>query len=142
MAESVSRYNHTANYILSGSLSTSHVLKLMLCSAATFDATNTTLASVVKTESSGGGYPAGGLVLAGLSAAIVDVEDSALDAADTIFTPSGSSLSASYGILYDDTDVDKTPLLFLDFDRVVIAEDGVPFKVTWSELGILRLSWS
>lgn len=138
MATSVSVYNHTTRLLALGSFNPALTLKAVFCTAATFDAGDTTLAGIVKTESSGGGYPAGGLVIAGTSATTVGAGDCMFDATDTSIVPAGTALSASYVIVYEDNGVEDPPLILIDFGQSVTAEVGVPFVIEWNVLGIFR----
>ena len=138
MAPSISLYNHTTARFASGANAAGDTYKLMLCSAATFNAANTTLAGITKTEiASGTGYTTGGATLTGVAVTTVTTNDAKFDANDVSITASGGSISATGGILYNDTDADDPPVAFLSFDGTITAPDTVPFVVQWNANGIV-----
>lgn len=141
MPLSLSLYDHSAKRFVDGSNSTTDTYKLMLCSAATFTSSNTTLASVTKTElANGNGYVTGG---ASLTNVVVTqtANDAYFDADDVTFTASGGSIGpASYAILYNSTDSGQPPVAFLDFGASKTAGDGTDFKVIWSASGIVSFT--
>jgi hypothetical protein len=141
MAPSISLYNHTTARFASGANSVGDTYKLMLCSAATFNAANTTLAGITKTEiASGTGYTTGGATLANVAVTTVTTNDAKFDADDISITASGGSIAASGAILYNDTDADDPPVAFLNFDGTITANDGIPFVVQWNANGILTFT--
>lgn len=141
MAVTVSLYNHTSKRFAEGSNSPSDTYKLMLCTAATFDAANTTLASVTKTEVANGfGYITGGQALANVAVTTVTTNDAKFTADTVTWSASGGSITASYAILFNDTDTDDPPLLFIDFGGEESAGTGTDFKVIWSTDGIVSFT--
>ena len=140
MAPSISLYNHTTARFANGTNAVGDTYKLMLCSAATFDAANTTLAGITKTQISGNGYTAGGATLAGVVVTTVTTNDAKFDADDVSITASGGSIAATHGILYNDTDADDPPVAFINFDGTITANNGVPFVVQWNANGIVTFA--
>lgn len=140
MPATVQVYNHTAAKFLDGTFGPGNTYKLMICSAATFDAANTTLAAITKTESTGGGYTPGGLTLTGVAVTTVDTDDAMFDADNTSITPSGTALSGTHAILYDDTEADDPPLALITFGETITADPGIPFIFTWDALGLFRVT--
>jgi hypothetical protein len=140
MAPSISLYNHTTARFANGANAVGDTYKLMLCSAATFDAANTTLASITKTEISGNGYTTGGATLANVAVTTVATNNAKFDADDVSITASGGSIAASHAILYNDTDADDPPVAFLNFDGTITATNGVPFVVQWNANGIVTFT--
>jgi len=141
MAVSISLYNHTAKLFADGSLASGDTYKVKLLSAATFDATHTTLAATGGTEATGGtGYTAGGQALANVSVTTVTTNDAKFDADDLTWTASGGSITASYAIIYNDTDADDPPIAFIDFDGSQSAGDGTDFKIVWNASGIFTFT--
>lgn len=137
MAVTIQRYNHTRQRFVSGANASSDTYKVMLCTSATFNATHTTLAAITRTEiAAANGYVAGGITLTGVTSAIVNTDGANWDADNMSVTASGGSISALFGILYNDTDADDPPLYFIDFDGTVTAPDGVPFVIEWDAAGI------
>lgn len=137
MAVTISLYNHTAAKFADGSFIPGDTYKVMLCTAATFDATNTTLAGITKTEVAGAnGYTTGGAALANVAVSTVTTNDAKFDADDVTWTASGGAITASYAILYNDTDANDPPVAFIDFGGSESAGDGTDFKLVWNASGI------
>lgn len=141
MPATISLYNHTARRFADGSNVAGDTYKLKLLSAATFDATHTTLSETGGTEASTGtGYTAGGQSLTNVVIETVTTNDARFDADDLTWTASGGSLTASYGILYNDTDSNDPPVAFIDFGGSQSAGDGTDFKVVWNASGIVTFT--
>ena len=141
MAVSISLYNHTAKLFADGSLAVGDTYKVKLLSAATFDASHTTLAETGGTEAtSGTGYTSGGQALANVAVTTVTTNDAKFDADDVTWTASGGSITASYAIIYNDTDADDPPLAFIDFDGSQSAGDGTDFKIVWNASGVFSFT--
>jgi hypothetical protein len=137
VAVTISLYNHTAKRFAEGSNSSSDTYKVKLLSAATFDATHTTLAATGGTEAATGtGYTAGGQALANVAVTTVTTNDAKFDADDLTWTASGGAVAAAYAILYNDTDADDPPVAFIDFDGTQSAGDGTDFLIVWNASGI------
>jgi hypothetical protein len=142
MAVTISLYNHTAKRFADGSNAVGDTYKVALYTAATFDATNTTLAGITKTEhSNGNGYTTGGATLASV-AVNQSGNDAAFDAADVTWSASGGSISASYAIVYNDTDANDPPVCFIDFGGAATAGDATDFKLIWNASGIVTFTVS
>lgn len=137
MATTISLYNHTAARFASGANAVNDIYKLKLLTAATFDATHTTLAATGGTEVVNAGYTAGGEVLIGATVLTVNTNDAALFANDVIWTASGGPLSAACAILYNDSDSNDPPVAFIDFGGTETAGDATQFKVVWGANGIV-----
>jgi hypothetical protein len=141
VAITISLYNHTAKLFADGSNAAGDTYKVALYTAATFDATNTTLAGVSKTEVAGSfGYTTGGQALAGLAVTTVTTNDAKFDANDLTWTASGGAITASYAILYNDTDANDPPVAFIDFGASESAGDGTEFKIIWNASGIFTFT--
>jgi hypothetical protein len=140
MAVTISLYNHTSKRFADGSNAVGDTYKLMLCSAATFTAADTTLAGITKTELSGNGYTAGGNALTNVAVTTVTTNDAKFDADDVTFTASGGSIAASYAILYNSTDANSPPVAFIDFGATQTAGTGTDLKVIWDATGILTFT--
>lgn len=141
MAITISLYNHTAKLFADGSNAAADTYKVKLLTAATFDASHTTLAATGGTEStSGTGYTAGGQALANVAVTTVTTNDAKFDADDLTWTASGGSIAAAYAIIYNDTDTDDPPLAFIDFDGSQSAGDGTDFKIVWNASGIFTFT--
>jgi hypothetical protein len=140
MAVTISLYNHTAARFASGANAVGDTYKVKLLTAATFDATHTTLAATGGTEASNTGYTAGGATLANVAVTTVTTNDAKFDADDVTWTASGSALAASYAIIYNDTDADDPPVAFIDFGGTESAGDGTDFKLVWNGSGIFTFT--
>ena len=141
MAVTISLYNHTASRFASGANAVGDTYKVKLLSAATFDATHTTLAGTGGTEATTGtGYTAGGATLSNVAVTTVTTNDAKFDADDVTWTASGGAITASYGIIYNDTDTDDPPVAFIDFDGSQSAGDGTDFKIIWNASGIVTFT--
>ena len=141
MAVSISLYNHTAKLFADGSLAVGDTYKVKLLSTATFDASHTTLAATGGTEATGGtGYTSGGQALANVAVTTVTTNDAKFDADDVTWTASGGSITASYAIIYNDTDADDPPIAFIDFDGSQSAGDGTDFKIVWNASGVFSFT--
>lgn len=135
-------YDHTIGKFVKGENSSSDTYKVMLCSAATFDATNTTLSGITKTQISASGYSAGGAALTSVTLDTVTTNDAAFDADDVVWTVGSGDLVAAYAILYNDTDPSNPPVAFFDFDgsRTVSAPND--FSIIWNPSGIILFSYT
>jgi hypothetical protein len=139
MAVTISLYNHTAKRFADGANAVGDTYKVMLCTAATFTAADTTLAGITKTEvATANGYTAGGAALTNVAVTTVSTDGARLDADDATWTASGGTIVASFGILYNDTDADDPPVAFIDFGGSQTAGDGTDFIVVWSATGIIN----
>lgn len=141
MPASISLYNHTAQRFASGANAASDTYKLKLLTAATFNATHTTLAATGGTEvANGNGYTTGGATLANVAITTVTTNDAKFDADDVVWSASGGAITASYAILFNDTDTDDPPVAFINFDANESAGDGTDFKIVWSASGIVTFT--
>lgn len=141
MAVTISLYNHAAKLFADGSNAAADTYKLKLYSAATFTASDTTLAGITGTEATTAtGYTAGGQALANVAVTTVTTNDAKFDADDVTWTASGGSIDAAYGVIYNDTDADDPPIAFIDFDGTKSAGDGTDFKVVWNASGIFTFT--
>lgn len=137
MAVTISLYNHTAKRFAEGTNAVGDTYKVKLLTAATFDATHTTLAATGGTEATAGtGYTAGGQALANVAVTTVTTNDAKFDADDVTWTASGGSITASYAIIYNDTDTDDPPVAFINFDGSQSAGSGTDLIIVWNASGI------
>jgi hypothetical protein len=142
VAVTISLYNHTAAKFADGSFAVGDTYKVKLLTAATFNATHTTLTGTGGTEvASGNGYTTGGATLANVAVTTVSTNDAKFDADDVVWSASGGAITASYGILYNDTDANDPPVAFLDFGGASqTAGDGTDFKIIWDASGIVTFT--
>jgi len=137
----ISLYNHTAKLFADGSNAAGDTYKVRLMSAATFNATHTTLAATNGTEvANGNGYITGGATLSGVTVATTTTNDATFDANDVTWSASGGSISAVAAILYNDSDTNDPPLAFIDFGGTETAGDGTDFKIVWNASGIFTFT--
>lgn len=141
MAVTISLYNHTAKLFADGSNAAGDTYKVKLLTAATFNATHTTLSATGGTEvANGNGYTTGGATLSGVTVTTVTTNDAAFDANDVTWSASGGSIAAAYGIIYNDTDTNDPPVAFIDFGGTETAGDGTDFKIIWNASGIFTFT--
>jgi hypothetical protein len=141
MAVTISLYNHTAKLFAEGSNAAADTYKVKLYSAATFSAADTQLSGITGTEATTGtGYTAGGATLANVAVTTVTTNDAKFDADDVTWTASGGPITASYAVIYNDTDANDPPLAFIDFDGSQSAGDGTDFKIVWNANGIFTFT--
>ena len=141
MAVTISLYDHTATKFADGSFAVGDTYKVMLCTAATFTAANATLAAITKTEvTNANGYTTGGATLGSVAVTAVTPNDAKFDAADATWSATGAGITASYGILYNDTDANDPPVAFINFDGSKTADAGTDFKVIWDAAGIVTFT--
>ena len=137
MAVTVSLYNHTARLFADGTANSGATFQVILCTAATFDATDEALGDVTYTEvANGDGYTTGGETLANVTVSTVTTNDASFDADDVSWTASGGPIAADYAILYLADGIDDPPLAFIDFDGTESAGDGTDFLLVWNASGI------
>ena len=141
MAVTISLYNHTAKRFASGENAATDSYLLKLYSSTAFDAAATTLASVTGTEASTGtGYTAGGQALTNVTVTVETTNDAKFDADDVTWTASGGTISAAFGVLFNDTDANDPPVAFINFDGLQTAGDGTDFKIVWNASGIFTFT--
>jgi hypothetical protein len=140
MAVTISLYNHSAQRFASGANAVGDTYKVKLFTAATFDATHTTLAATGGTEASNTGYTAGGATLANVAVTTVTTNDAKFDADDVTWTATGAALEAAKAIIYNDTDADDPPVAFIDFGGTESAGAGTDFKIVWNASGIFTFT--
>jgi hypothetical protein len=141
MAVTISLYDHTAKLFADGSNAVGDTYKVKLYTTATFDATNTQLSGITGTEATTGtGYTAGGQALANVAVTTVTTNDAKFDADDVTWTATGGSITASYAVIYNDTDANDPPIAFIDFDGSQSAGDQTDFKIIWNASGIFTFT--
>jgi len=143
MAVTITLYDHTAQRFAAGLNASGDTYKLKLYSALTPSAAHKTLAAVdaAGTETTEGtGYTAGGATLANVAVTTTTTNDATFDANDVVWTASGGSIEAAYGVIYNDTDASDPPVAFIDFGGTQTAGDGTEFRVVWSASGIFTFT--
>jgi hypothetical protein len=142
MAVTVSIFDHTALRFANGTNAAADTYKVALYTSATYLASATTLAGVTKTEvAAGNGYTTTGATVSGVAITQVTTNDAKFDANDVSWSvPAAGSLAAAYAILYNDTDANDPPVLFIDFDGTVTTTDGGIFQIIWNANGIVTFT--
>ncbi len=141
MALTISLYNHTRRLFANGTFAADHTYKVKLLTAATYDATDVTLAETGGTEvANANGYTTGGVALTGVAVTTVTTDDAKFDAFDARWTATGSGITASFAILYDDTIPDDPPVAFINLDGSTTATAGVDLIVQWNADGIVTFT--
>jgi hypothetical protein len=141
VAPTISLYNHTLARFASGANAFDDTYKVKLLTAATFNATHTTLAATGGTEvANGNGYTTGGATLANAAVTTVNTNEAKFDADDVTWAASGGAITASFAILYNDTDAFDPPVAFIDFDGAETAGTGTDFKIIWNANGIVTFT--
>lgn len=141
MAVTITLYNQTSRLFADGSNAAADSYKVKLYASATFNAADATLVGITGTEATTGtGYTAGGQALTGVAVTTVTTNDAKFDANDLTWTASGGAITASYAVLYNDTDANDPPLAFIDFGGSQSAGDTTDFKVVWNASGIFTFT--
>lgn len=137
----ISLYNHTARRFAAGDNAVTDTYRVALFSAATFNAANVNLADVTGTQlATANGYTAGGQALTNVEVNTVTTNDAAFDADNAVWTADGGPITASYAVLYNDTDANDPLVAFIDFEGEESAGDGTDFIVAWNASGILAFT--
>lgn len=140
MAPTISLYNHTKRLFASGVFASDHVYKVKLLTAATFDATDVTLAQTGGTEvANANGYTTGGTTIP-VAVTTVTTDDARFTASVARWTATGSGITASFAILYNDTGLDDPPVAFINFDGSTTANAGVDLIIQWDASGIITFT--
>lgn len=141
MAPTISLYNHTTRLFADGTFAASHTYKVKLLTAATYDATDVTLAETGGTEvTNANGYTTGGATLTGVAVTTVTTDDAKFDANDVVWSATGSGITASFAILYNDTATNDPPVAFINFDGSESAGAGTDFIIQWNAAGIVTFT--
>ncbi|MFD1330269.1 hypothetical protein [Mycoplana ramosa] len=144
MASVTRLYNHTTRKLFSIDLGSLRVM--LLNENAVFTASHTTLTQVAGAanvnEVHGNGWTQGGEYLGNAAWSTVTGDDSKLDCDDPVVIATGGSIGPAYGaVIYDDSDPDKAPLAFLDFDGAISAGEGTEFKIVINPAGLFVLEY-
>jgi len=146
MAVTATLYNHTVNRFVNGLNAAGDSYIINLYSAFDFDATDTTkaLAEGGATQlSTANGYTQNDKALGSVTLALVTTNDAAFDAADVSWTASGGAIGpARYAMIYNDTDADDPPLVYIDLGENKTADSGTPFNLTFNASGIVLFSYT
>ena len=145
MAVTATLYNDGAKRLANKEVELT-TLKLMLLDAtAAFDGANTQLSQVAgagnSKEVSGNGWTVGGETLQNVAVTVINTNDAKLDGDDVSKTASGGNIGpAPVAVIYDDTDANDAPLIWIDLDGAKEAGVGTPFNVNWHADGIVKFT--
>jgi hypothetical protein len=146
MAVTATLYNHTVNRFVNGLNAPGDSYIINLYSVFDFDATDTTkaLAEGGATQlSTANGYTQNDKALGSVTLALVTTNDAAFDAADVSWTASSGAIGpARYALIYNDTDADDPPVVYIDLGENKTADDGTPFNITFNSSGIVLFSYT
>jgi hypothetical protein len=139
-------YNHTVNRFVNGLNAHDDSYIINLYSAFTFNAANTTKAAAESGATqlaTANGYTQNDKALASVTLNLVTTNDAAFDAADVSWTASGGAIGpARYAMIYNDTDADDPPLVYIDLEENKTADNGTPFNITFNASGIVLFSYT
>lgn len=138
-------YNHTASLFLNGTNTSASSYKVILLSAGTFAASNTTLAQAASgyTElSTANGYTQGGLLLTNVAVSVITTNDAKFSADTATWNATGSGISASAAILFNDTAANDPPLVYINFGATETAPASTDFKLVWGANGIFTINYT
>jgi hypothetical protein len=137
----ISLYNHTRSRFASGANAAADTYKVILCTAATFNATHTTLAGITYTEvTNANGYTTGGQALTGVAVSVVSTSNAKFDADDASWAATGAGISAAKAIIINDTDTDDPPVAMIDLEGTQTAVAGTNFLLRWAAGGIISFA--
>lgn len=144
MAASISFYNSFREYLADGTIDLdTHTFKVMLVSSAyTFSASHTVKADITNELSTANGYTAGGATLGSVTWAHSG-GTATFDAADTVWTASGGSITARRAVIYDDTAASDELVASILLDTTpadVTATDGNTLTLQWNASGIFTIT--
>lgn len=144
MAASISFYNSFREFLADGTIDLdTHTFKVMLVSSAyTFSAAHTVKANITNELATANGYTAGGAALGSVTWGHTG-GTATFDAADTVWTASGGSITASRAVIYDDTATNKELVASVLLDTTpadVTATAGNTLTLQWNASGIFTLS--
>ena len=142
MPVSVQLYDHTARKVQAGEFPASNTYIINLYSALPFNATATT-----KTAAESGatqiatanGYTQNSKTLSNVAILQATTNDSSFNFDPVVWSASGGSIAASFGLIYSDTQTDKPPLARINFDGTITAVAGTLFRIAPDANGFIRL---
>ena len=135
-------YDHTVGRFITGQDSIYNDHRLMLCSSAVFDATNTSIDSVAKTEIYAPDYPNGGILLSNVVIGTSATNDGKFGADDVIINVTTGTLEAAYGIIYSLYYSNTYLVAFLDFGANISVNAPNAFSILWNASGIIQFTYA
>lgn len=141
-----SLYNHTVQRFSSGLNVAADTYTICLYSAFTFNATHTTKATAESGATqlaTANGYTQNAKNLANVTINVVTTNDCMFDADDVSWTAAGGAIGpASYAVIYNTTDANSPPVVYIDLEGAKTADSGTPFNVTFNASGIVLFSYT
>lgn len=140
MAATFTFYNSFSEFVGDGTIDLdTHTFKVMLVSSSyTFSAAHTVKTDITNELSTANGYTAGGATLGSVTWNRSS-NVTTFDAADTVWTASGGSITARRAIIYDDTATNDELVASILLDNTpadVTATDGNTLTLQWNASGI------
>lgn len=146
MAVTVTLYDHTAAKFADGSFAATDSYKINLYSAFTFTASDATKAAAetgATQLATNFGYTQDSKPLNAVAVTTVTTNDAKFDADDVVWTASGGDIGpAQYAMVYNDTDTNDPPVLYIDFGAGETATNGTDFKIVWNASGIITWTYT
>lgn len=146
MAVTAVLYDHTVKKIVDGEFPDSDTFRINLYSAMTPNTAHTTLTGVHSAAtqlSTANGYTQNSKTVA-MTYSTTGTNDAKLDGVDVTWTAaaSGAIGPATHALLYDDTQTNDPPLMYIAFGTGKTADAGTDFKITWATGGIVRFTYT
>ena len=142
MTASITLYDHTRQRVQSGAniAGDTYIVNLYTVLPANATATTKAAAEAGGTQlATGNGYTQNTKALANVTISTVSTSNSVFDSDDVIWTPDSGTLTASFALVYNDTDTNDPPFFRVDFGGSIIGTPAYPLTISWDALGILRL---
>jgi preprotein translocase subunit SecD len=144
MAVTSSLYNATMGDFLKGLNveANTYTINLYGGGSFTFTASHSTKAAVDAANTqltTGNGYTQDGKSLASV-AVTVSGNDASFTADDVQWDASGGAIGPARGaVIFNSSRTDSPPIVAINFGEQKTADAGVPFKITWSADGIIKV---
>jgi hypothetical protein len=145
VAASIQLYDHTPSKLLDGSFAVGDSYIINLYSTLPFNASATTKAAAesgATQVSTANGYTQNTKALTGVAVSVVTTNDAKFDADDVTWSATGSGITASFALCYNDTDTNDPPVFRIDFDGSQTAGAGTDFKIIWNASGIITATYT
>lgn len=138
MPVTVSFYNHTALRERNGGFPITDSFIVNLYTVLPFNATATTKTAAESGAtqlSTANGYTQNAKALAGVALATVNTKDCTLTFSAVNWDATGAGITASFGMIYDDTQTNDPPHSHIDFGGSVTAVAGSQFRINPNAAG-------
>ena len=146
MAVTAVLYDHAVKKMLDSEMLDTNTYRINLYSAFTPNTAHTTLTGVhsAATQLSGvNGYTQDGKSLVSPAYSTTGTNDAKFDAEDVTWTATTGAIGpATHALIYDDTQTNDPPLMYIAFGTGKTADPGTDFKITWATGGIVRFTYT